>query len=59
MLVVRATTGFGYVVEYTDDLARPSWQAVDAPMTATTNSLAVTNLPAIASHRFYRVRRIP
>jgi hypothetical protein len=59
VLIMQATTGFGYVVEYTDHLTFPFWTPARASLTATTNTVTVTDLPLGPRQRFYRVRRSP
>ena len=58
-LTFEATPGFFYRAEYADDLSAPDWTPLAPPVMATSPSLTLTDTPAAAPHRFYRVVVVP
>jgi len=59
VLVIWATPGFAYLLEYTDDLASMVWTPLGTFQTATTSTVTFTDQPDASSQRFYRARRSP
>jgi hypothetical protein len=49
-----ATNGFHYTVEYTDDVAAPTWNAL---LAIRGNGLEQTVAQPLGARRFFRVRR--
>ena len=58
-LVLQTEARFRYQVEYKDDLAQPLWTPLGVALTATTNSLKLTDTLGASPQRFYRVTRTP
>jgi hypothetical protein len=53
-----AEAGQAYTVQYTDLLTSPEWfKAADIAASPATGDCAVTNLPIVGRHRFYRIVR--
>jgi hypothetical protein len=57
----KAATGLVYQVQYTADLAQPSWTTLGAPIAATNSTLSVldANAPQSFEQRFYRLVASP
>jgi hypothetical protein len=60
-LTWNALAGLGYQVQYTTDLVNPNWINLGSAMTASSNTLTLsdTNSVAIAPERFYRLLLVP
>jgi hypothetical protein len=50
-----AVPGLAYQVQYTDDLSISEWNNRGSPITATTDSLAISGSTTSSMQRFYRV----
>ena len=53
-----AIPGRSYRVEYKDALDAPIWTPLGAPVPAVENTVTLTDTPAPATHRFYRIRLV-
>jgi hypothetical protein len=51
-------TGQTYQLEYTDDLAAPSWTPVGSPVTGTGGTLYTTNNFGASPQRYFRLRLV-
>jgi hypothetical protein len=54
-----STNGLSYQIQYTTNLANPTWMPVSAPSSGTGASLTFTNAPGAASQGFYRLAILP
>ncbi len=54
-----AIPGETYAVEYSTNLAEGNWTTLGSPVNATNSTPVISDLPGVASERFYRVVLVP